>query len=86
MVKKQTCANCIWFRQFQKRGDEPSGMGCGQWDWAGYVTDIGDMPCSGIAWSEMSGTITYDSPPKRSKNFERSGSFTIKHIRGTKNA
>jgi hypothetical protein len=47
-MENKTCENCIWFKIFEKRPDEPSNMGCTQKNWAGYLTDTAFLPCGGI--------------------------------------
>jgi hypothetical protein len=32
-------SNCIWFKQFEKRDDEPSNCGCTKPGWEGYVLE-----------------------------------------------
>lgn len=45
------CDECIWFETFVKRDDEPSDKGRRENNWAGYVGNVTDPPCGGIAFS-----------------------------------
>jgi hypothetical protein len=51
MPNERNCNSCIWIETFKMRAFDPSGMGCKQPNWSGYILNPSEPPCGGIAWS-----------------------------------